>query len=67
VATARWRLGGARVGVLRAGVASGGDARAVLGLGETRGGDGSRRWHQEGSGVVVSGADGWQQRSRAGE
>jgi hypothetical protein len=43
--TVRWRPGGARVGVARAGEASGEDARAVLGLGSTRGGDGSRRWH----------------------
>jgi hypothetical protein len=33
MATERWRPGGARVGVARAGEASGGDARAVLGLG----------------------------------
>jgi hypothetical protein len=37
--TARWRPGGARVGVARAGEASGGDARAVLGRGRSwRGG-----------------------------
>jgi hypothetical protein len=62
--TARWRLGGARVGVARAGEANGGDARAVLELGMTRGGDGSRRWRQGGAGVAVSGADGRRQRSR---
>jgi hypothetical protein len=43
-ATVRWRPGGARVGVARAGEASGGDAREVLGLGMMRGGAGSRRW-----------------------
>jgi hypothetical protein len=63
-ATVRWRPGGARVGMARAGETSGGDARAVLGLGTTRGGDGSRRWRRGGAGAVVSGADGWRQRSR---
>jgi hypothetical protein len=56
-ATARWRPGGAQVGVARAGEASGGDARAVLGLGMTRGGNGSRRWCWGGSGAAVSSAD----------
>jgi hypothetical protein len=64
MATARWRPGGARVGVARAGEASGGDARAVLGLGTTCGGDGSRRWRRGGAAMVVSGADGRRQRSR---
>jgi hypothetical protein len=39
----------------------------VLGLGATRGGEGSRRWRQGGAGAVVSGADDRRQRSRAGE
>jgi hypothetical protein len=61
---ARWRPGGARVGMARAGEASGEDARAVLGLGTTRGGGGSRRWRRGGAGTAVSGADGRRRRSR---
>jgi hypothetical protein len=36
----------------------------VLGLGVTRGGEGSRRWCRGGSGAAVSGADDRRQRSR---
>jgi hypothetical protein len=39
----------------------------VLGLGATRGGEGSRRWRRGGAGVAVSGADSRWQRSRARE
>jgi hypothetical protein len=39
----------------------------VLGLGATRGGEGSRRWRQGGAGTAVSSVDGRQQRNRAGE
>jgi hypothetical protein len=65
-ATGRWRPSGARVGVARVGEASGEDARAVLGLGTTRGGDGSRRWRRGGSGAAVSGDD-TSDRGAAGE
>jgi hypothetical protein len=64
---ARWRTVEPRGGVARAREGQGGGARAVLGLGATRGGEGSRRWRRGGAGVVVSGADGRRQRSRAGE
>jgi hypothetical protein len=39
----------------------------VLGLGATRGGEGSRRWCRGGAGAAVSGAEGRRQRNRAGE
>jgi hypothetical protein len=48
----------------RAREGQGGGARAVLGLGMTRGGEGGRRWRRGGAGAVVSGADGRRQRSR---
>jgi hypothetical protein len=38
----------------------------VLGLGATRGGEGSRRRRRGGAGVALSGADGRRQRSRVG-
>jgi hypothetical protein len=60
----RWRPGGARVGMARTREGQGGGARAALGLGTTRGGDGSRRWRRGGAGAAVSGTDGRQQRSR---
>jgi hypothetical protein len=63
-ATVRWRPGSARVGVARAEEASGGDARAVLGRGMTRGSDGSRRCRRGGAGAAVSGADCRRQKSR---
>jgi hypothetical protein len=53
-----------RGGVARAREGLGGEARAVLGLGATRGGEGSRRWRRGGSDAAVSGADGRWQRSR---
>jgi hypothetical protein len=56
-----------RGGVARTREGQGGGARAVLGLGATRGGEGSRRWHRVGAGAAVSGTDGRRQRSRAGE
>jgi hypothetical protein len=62
-AATRWRPGGARVGVARARDGQGGGARAVLGLGVTRGGEGGRRWRRGGAGTTVSGADGRWQRS----
>jgi hypothetical protein len=42
----------------------GGEARAVLGLGATCGGEGSRMWRRGGTGAAVRGADGQRQRSR---
>jgi hypothetical protein len=44
-------------GVARAREGQGGEARAVLELGVTRGGECSRRWRRGRSGVAVSGAD----------
>jgi hypothetical protein len=40
----RWWTAEPRGGVARAREVQGGGARAVLGLGATRGGEGSRRW-----------------------
>jgi hypothetical protein len=39
----------------------------VLGLGATRGGEGSRRWRRGRAGAAVSGADGCRQRNNVGE
>jgi hypothetical protein len=56
-----------RGGVARTREGQGGEARAVLGLGATRGSEGSRRWRRGGAGAVVSSTDGRWQRNRAGE
>jgi hypothetical protein len=63
----RWRSAEQRGGVARAREGQGGGARAVLWLGATRGGEGSRRWRRGGPGAAVSGANGRRQRNRAGE
>jgi hypothetical protein len=57
-AVVRWRMAEPRGGVACAREGQGGEARAVLGLGATRGGGGSRRWHRGGSGAAVSDAVG---------
>jgi hypothetical protein len=54
-AVVRWRMAEPRGGMACAREDEGGEASAVLGLGATRGGEGSRTWRRGGSGATVSG------------
>jgi hypothetical protein len=66
-AAARWRPGGAQVGVARAGKASRGGKRDRGRGRPTRGVCSSRRWRRGGAGATLSGADNRRQGSRGAE